>query len=309
MVARLAAQQNTAGLIRLLRSRDPAVQGDAQKALAALWPVSFDALVRALRTKDRMIRMGVIGALAGTGDPRAVPPLARQLEDPAGEVRWQAAIALGGIADPRVSPLLERALADPDKYVRYSSAVSLTKAGWKPADEREAARFHAGLQDWHNLAGSGSAAVPVIATLIGDRDRDVRLNAVKTLGAIGDPSACSPLLEALADPDREVRWEAALAADRCGIPRNHLPRAMHRRPRTTKSPLIAGFLNFILPGLGYGYIGKWWGIMIFQIDITATVWLWKVRGDTETYQILLPLYILLAVHAWYITRKMPEDPP
>ena len=52
-------------------------------------------------------------------------------------------------------------------------------------------------------------------------------------------------------------------------------------PRLRKNPLIAGFLNFMLPGLGYGYLGKWWGIMIFQVDITLTVWLFKYQGEVS----------------------------
>ena len=62
----------------------------------------------------------------------------------------------------------------------------------------------------------------------------------------------------------------------------------------------------MLPGLGYGYLGKWWGIMIFQIDITVTVWLFRYEGEGNTYGLLLPLYVVMALHAWYIARKMPE---
>lgn len=53
----------------------------------------------------------------------------------------------------------------------------------------------------------------------------------------------------------------------------------------------------------------WWGIMIFQIDVTVTVWLFKVQGEANSYQILFPVYLILAVHAWYIARNIPDDPP
>jgi hypothetical protein len=62
----------------------------------------------------------------------------------------------------------------------------------------------------------------------------------------------------------------------------------------------------MLPGLGYGYLGKWWGVMIFQIDITATVWLFRYEGETNTYALLLPIYLIMALHAWYIAMKMPD---
>jgi hypothetical protein len=62
----------------------------------------------------------------------------------------------------------------------------------------------------------------------------------------------------------------------------------------------------MLPGLGYGYLGKWWGIMIFQIDVTLTIWIFKIWGKTNTYSILFPVYLLLAIHAWYMAKMMPE---
>ena len=120
--------------------------------------------------------------------------------------------------------------------------------------------------------------------------------------------AVPALVKALSHPEEQVRWEAALASQKCGIPPIYLPRGLCRRPRIQKNPLIAAFLNFMLPGLGYGYLGKWWGVMIFQIDITVTVWLFKVQGETNTYSVLFPLYLLLAVHAWYLAKNMPEEP-
>jgi hypothetical protein len=88
----------------------------------------------------------------------------------------------------------------------------------------------------------------------------------------------------------------------------YLPRGLYQRPRIQKNPLVAGFLNFLLPGLGYGYLGKWWGIMIFQIELQITLWLWKAEGENNSYLLLYPLYILLAVHAWYLAKNMPEEP-
>ncbi|MGB7787128.1 HEAT repeat domain-containing protein [Methanoregula sp.] len=142
-----------------------------------------------------------------------------------------------------------------------------------------------------------------------DPDSEVRRKVIQALGGIGDRDAGPALVKALGDEDRQVRWEAVLASQNCGVPPMLLPRGLCRRPRHRKNPLIAGFLNFLLPGLGYGYIGKWWGIMIFQIDITVTVWLFKTTGETDTYSVLFPFYLLLAAHAWYITKMMPEEVP
>jgi hypothetical protein len=139
-----------------------------------------------------------------------------------------------------------------------------------------------------------------------DRDSGVRMQAIEILGSIGNGKAIPVLMRSLADENAEVRWKAVLASPKCGVSMIHLPRGLSRRPRTRKNPLIAGFLNFMLPGLGYGYLGKWWGVMIFQIDITATVWLFRYEGEAGTYGLLLPIYLILALHAWYIAQKMPE---
>jgi hypothetical protein len=34
----------------------------------------------------------------------------------------------------------------------------------------------------------------------------------------------------------------------------------------------------------------------------------KYGGEGNTYGILFPIYLLLAIHAYYITKKMPEPP-
>jgi len=295
------------GLIRALYSRNPEIQAAAVHALGSIGSDATEALIRALKKKDRILRLGVIGALAEIKDSRAVSSLIAMTRHRSSEIRWQAVIALGEIGDPAAIPAILEALRDTDKYVRYGSALSLMKLGHKPADEGEWAWYFAGMQQWEKITEIGSPALAPLTNLLRDADSEVRVKAVRTLGDIGDRQAGPALVRCLGDENRQVRWEAVLASRKCGVPPMYLPRGLCQRPRLKKNPLIAGFLNFLLPGLGYGYIGKWWGIMIFQIDITITVWLFKITGETNTYSVLFPLYFLLGVHAWYITKIMPEE--
>jgi HEAT repeat protein len=307
-ITALAQQRDIPGLIRALSTRDPAVQSAAVHALGGIGPEAVGPLVSALEKKDRNLRLGVIGALAGIRDPGAVSALAGMMDDPGSEVRWQAAIALGETGGSEaVAPLL-RGLEDRNKYVRYGSAISLKKTGYQPPDDCGWAWYYAAMQDWERLRALESPALAPLYNLLRDTDPAVRAHAVRVLGDIGDPDAGPALVRSLGDADRAVRWEAALASQKCGVPPLYLPRGLYQRPRIQKNPLIAGFLNFMLPGLGYGYLGKWWGIMIFQIDITVTVWLFKAQGEANTYSVLFPLYLLLAVHAWHLARNMPEEP-
>ncbi len=307
-IGALLQKRDIPGLIRALSSRDPATQSAAVRALGDIGTEAVGPLVLALKKKDRHLRLGATGALAEIGDCSAVPGLAEMMKDPGSEVRWQAAIALGEMGSREaIEPLLP-GLSDPDKYVRYGSAISLIKNCYQPSDETGWAWYYAAMQDWERLRTLGSSALDPLFHLLRDTDSDVRVHAVQILGAIGDRKAGPALIESLGDADRKVRWEAALASQKCGVPPMYLPRGLFQRPRIQKNPLIAGFLNFMLPGLGYGYLGKWWGIMIFQIDITLTVWLFKEQGESNTYSLLFPLYLVLAMHAWYLAKTLPEEP-
>jgi hypothetical protein len=307
-VGALVRTQDIHGLIRALSYHDPDIQSDAVHALGEIGPEAVGPLVLALKKKNRILRLGAIGALAEIRDPGAVPALVEMMTDHSSEVRWQAAIALGEMGSHEaVTPLL-KGLGDPDKYVRYGSAISLVKNGYKPSDETEWVWYYAAMQDWDQLRILGPASTGPLLNLLRDTDPDVRVHAVRILGDAGNRDAGPALIRSLGDADRQVRWEATLAARKCGVPPMYLPRGLCRRPRIQKNPLIAGFLNFMLPGLGYGYLGKWWGIMIFQIELTITLWVWRVEGETNTYLLLYPLYLLLAVHAWYLAKNLPEEP-
>jgi hypothetical protein len=308
-IAFLEMHRDVAGLIRLLGSREPEIQMAAADALARIGSDATAPLINALGSRNRTLRLGIITALAEIGDARALHTLVGMTTDASNEIRWQVCIALGNLGHSEAIPALLLTLRDRDKYVRYASAISLSKIGYTPVTEDEQALFFTGMQDWERLVGLHGHAVPSLIGLLADRDAEVRCQAIRALGAIGSSDAGPALTAALGDEDRQVRWEAMLASQKCGVPPMLLPRGLCRRPRLRKNPLVAGFLNFLLPGLGYGYLGKWWGIMIFQIDITTTVWLFKYYGEANTYGILFPLYIFLGIHAWYITKKMPEEPP
>jgi hypothetical protein len=294
------------GLIKALRSDDFETQSRAAKALGLLGSTAMDQLLSELKTRDRGIKLSLIEALGEIKDPRAVASLSETLRDNNAEVRWDSAIALGEIGDESAVPALKKALEDPDKYVRYGAAFALSKIGWKPADDGEKALLFLGMQEWWVLKEIGKPALRALSVGLKDRDSGIRLKAIGIIGDIGDREAAPALIRSLADDNSEVRWKAVLASTKAGIPLMYLPRGLSRRPRIRKNPKIAALLNFLLPGQGYNYLGKWWGILIFQVDVTATLWLLRFGGEALSYTILFPLYILLAVHAGYIATKMPD---
>jgi hypothetical protein len=78
------------------------------------------------------------------------------------------------------------------------------------------------------------------------------------------------------------------------------------RPRIRKNPLIAAFLNIVLPGMGYFYLGRWWGIVVFQIDVYLTTLNFATNGELFAWAYSLPVYFALAAHAWYMASRMPD---
>jgi len=297
------------GLIKALQSNDADIRTRAAQSLGSLGQASIDPLIRTIRTKNKTLKLGVISALAGTKDPRSGIPLIAALSDESSEVRWQTAIALSEIGGDAVISALYNALKDEDKYVRFGAAISLAKLGWKPKDPTERAYYFAGMQEWLAVKNIGKPAVHALTGLLKDPDRTVRIKAIEILGSIGDSEAVPALMQSLQDSDQEVRWSTVLAASKCGVSHMHLPRGISKRPLNTKNPWIAGFLNFLLPGTGYAYLGKWWGALIFSFDELVTLWIFKMEGDNNTFALIFPVYLILGIHAWYMASKIPEDPP
>lgn len=302
----LTANRDISGLIRVLTSDNFDDQAAAAKAIQSLGHPAVEILISRLKTRDRTLRLGLIGALAEIKDPLAVEPLIEALDDADPEVRWAGAIALGGIGDDLAVPGLKKALSDPDKYVRYGASFALARIGWKPDTPLDKALLFFGMQEWGALKEMGSSAIDVLETARKDKDVRIRIKAVELLGEIPGGVVTKSLVGALADENSEVRWKSVLVSEKAGVPLIYLPRGLSRRPRIRKNPQIAALLNFLLPGQGYNYLGKWWGILIFQLDVTITLWLLRFGGESLSYTILIPIYLIIAAHAAYIAMKMPD---
>ncbi len=302
----LLQKRDIDGIIGALRHNDATIQWQAADALGKLGQEGVDHLLAALNHRSREVKLGIIEALGEIRDPRSVPPLIRQLKDPSVEVRWATSIALGEIGDRIAMDPLVELLGDPDKYVRYGAAISLEKLEWQPKNDVEKAYLYLGKQDWEHLAQLGEAAIKPLNRALKDRHADVRAKIMEVVGQIGCERGISTVIRGLGDENPNVRWKAVLSGPKCGIPHMYLPRGLNKRPRIRKNPRIAGFLNFILPGQGYNYLGIWWGTLVFQLDVTVTLYMLSFGGENLTYELLLPLYGVFALHAWYIARKMPE---
>lgn len=295
-------------LIRLLVHRDFTVQWKAASALERLGgDLTTKKLINALDHPDHKMRIGVVEVLSDLRAIQAVSGLLLLLsDDESNEVRWASAIALGEIGDEAARAGLKKALKDPDKYVRYGVAIALEKNGWIPADPEGQVYFLAAAQRWDTITDLAKVPVGPLIHHLRDVDPAVRAHAVKILGELHDPDAKGACDLALRDISGAVRWEALMAFPKCNIPLMHLPRGLSRRKRERKDPYAAMLLNFLFIGLGYNYLGMWWGFLVFQINVTSILILSLFVPAYIPYLISYSISAVAVVHTWYYVKGLPD---
>jgi len=298
-------------LVRMLGHPDSDIQWQAADALARFGDRVTRDLVGALGHRKVSVRLGAVEVLGTIGNKDAIAPLVERLgNDKRNEVRWAAALALSKFGkDAPLLPLVT-ALRDPDKYVRKGAAEALDALGWEQDDVRLEVYYHIAKQEWTHLVILGEPAVAPLLGYLHDPDPLVRKNVVHTLGVLHSPAARSACSSALKDPDKRVRTEAVVSFPKCDIPLMHLPMGLARRPRTKPDPLIAGLLNLLFLGIGYNYLGYWFGFLLFQLFLTTNLMFIAVWGSPLPLLVLpvvtVPYSIPFALHAWYLGDKIPD---
>ncbi|MHB9108315.1 MAG: HEAT repeat domain-containing protein [Armatimonadota bacterium] len=195
-------------LVGLLKDEKPAVQKATMEALIAFGGHAVPALSRALSDKAVMARVNAAIALGTIHDVKAVPVLCSALKDTESQVRLHAAESLGMLGDKRAIEPLSEVLQDAERQVTDAAASALQKIGL-PTDPASQAKFAVARADWNRAIALGAVAVDALIEGMNNPNTDVRRNAAKSLGVIGDPRAIQPLLNALADEEWFVRESAA----------------------------------------------------------------------------------------------------
>jgi hypothetical protein len=306
-IERLKERGEINGLIRLLKDWDPDIRWRAADALGSLGTGATRSLIRVLKRKNQHVRLGVIEALGEIGDPEAVPALLALIStEKRSEIKFLAAIALGDIGDQRAVPMLSDLLSDGSKYVRFGAASALDKLGWKPGTVDDHARFLIAKQDWKGVLALGGAATGPLHETLGDHDRQVRMKVVDLLGNLRDEKAYDACREGITDPDPDVRWHTVCACTRSETSLLRLPMGIMHRTRAGKSPSIAALLNFLFPGIGYNYVGKWWGFLLFQVNLTLILLFSLWIGPLIPQLVSLTISSVCSVHAYRIGVRLFE---
>jgi len=306
-VAALKAAGDLPGLVSLLRHRNPDIQWQAADALGSSGSPAVPLLLHELDSPHVTARIGAVEALAAIADRKIVPYLADVMEhDESTEVRWVAALALGKIGDPAAIPQLLFALRDRERYIRSGAAASLDRLGWKPCDAAEFAYRAIALQDREAILKLGTSATEPLIERLADPDPRTRVQVLTLLGEIGDPRAQQACEGGLRDPDARVRWAAVLAAKKCRVPVAQIPWGISRRERPGRNPWAAAVLNFLFIGIGYNYLGYWWGFLVFMSYTSILVLASLEAGPVLPYLVAYPVTALFAVQTFYLAKKMPD---
>ncbi len=141
----------------------------------------------------------------------AIPPLMHAIKTGTHRMRRHASEALVDIDDGRGLQALVGLLKDPDAGVREVAATVIDKHAWTRLEPAQLARVTAVLHKWSTLATLGPEAVGPTLEMLGSDDREVRIQAMGVLGAVGGPRATRALGLALRDKDSHMRRAAAEA--------------------------------------------------------------------------------------------------
>ena len=306
-IGNLREERNVPALIRHMGHTDPDVRWQAAGALGTLGTPAVVPLIGALRASDPRIRLGAVEVLGTLKDSRATGPLIEMFHHEKHiEIRWASVLALGGMKSRDQVPHLVLCLKDANKYIRYGAARSLDRLGWQASDAADRIYYYIALEDWESVRACGPAAVVPLSTIFRDSDPSSRSGIVTLLGKMAEPDAETTCLGGLKDRDPGVRWTSVLAAMNCGIRSIHIPLLVADRERSGPDPAAAAILNFLFLGIGYNYIGKWWGFPVFMTYMSVLVLAQLYAGPFLPYLVAYPITAALGVHTYYLAERMSD---
>ena len=206
------------------------IRGGAAWALGRIGKAARPAvplLIDTLTSKHVSVRRNsplALAAIGGEEAKKAIPLIAKLLDDEDAGVEAAAAVALWQLdRDPRAVPKLVAMLEKGKDAAPYQAAVALGRLGPEVGRIANPSTNQADLDDGLAIRPTGRptpALSPILAALVEalhHPDEDVRRAAARSLGGLG-PSALPAIQEAIAGKDTRTSREAAEALGFLGSP-------------------------------------------------------------------------------------------
>jgi HEAT repeat protein/uncharacterized membrane protein YraQ (UPF0718 family) len=200
-------------LINTLEDENFNVQQEVVFALVSLGNMTIAHLNNMWKSGDQKERQRVVYLLAKLGDEKSISIMKEALEDADVQIRIQAAQGLAAFGVKGASLLL-KALNDPDMNVRKAAVHSLGEIKDPKTVKALLPLLNSDLKEevLQVLISIGSEdSLPVILSLVKDKNARLRSSAAAALGEIGNKKATQPLIALLMDKDVDVRLAAAEA--------------------------------------------------------------------------------------------------
>ena len=235
-------------LIEALDDKNEAVRGNAAEALGKIADHRAVApLIKAITDQNKQVFKNVEEALVKIGTP-AVDALIKTMDSKNPGARKKAADILGKLGwkpandeyiikyyiikanfeefvdidtpaagRPAVHTLI-KILDEKQKGTRKKAAGILDKLGWQPTMDETGAKYYIAKGNIGKCTEIGTAAVDLLIKELEDKNENVRREAAKTLGEIGDANAVEPLVRALGDKSYSVCADSVAALVKIGAP-------------------------------------------------------------------------------------------
>ncbi|MDT8440986.1 MAG: HEAT repeat domain-containing protein [Desulfuromonadales bacterium] len=207
-------------LVELLAGPDESVADRAYAVLVDLGARAVPVLTDGLTTTDRQQREYLVAALGTLKATGAIDRIAAILAERSLQRRYVAAWALGEINDPAVVLPLIGALSDDNPEVRRYATRALIKVN-RPAVPQLVAYLDTAEGEGAAAAirALGDIADPrALPALLAKVESPQRGEVFLALGKLRDSRAEQALVAGLADPDWQVRMNAAMALGPLGGP-------------------------------------------------------------------------------------------
>lgn len=186
-LADLEREGSAAPLVPMLKDPDADIRDAAAEGLLNCHSVAAaDLLAALLDDPDAGVRLAAVKALGNQRNPALASRLVPFLKDPDPETRKAAAKSIAELSFADAAPAIAPLLRDPDRSVCRAAIAAL-----------------------HKLANPAAAKGLAELAAREDADLDLRLDALRALGACGGPDAARALVAALADEKPLVRQVAA----------------------------------------------------------------------------------------------------